>query len=231
LAANASKRASALPDAQTRRPVPAAPIPFAEITFAGLCALLAPVNACGTPPRAAPAQAPTVTSPPSAVSRYFPLVDGTQWAYDAEEDDTGNKGVFVTRAHAMAGGRFSLETGQRSRVVEVRPEGITRVETGHYLLRAPLTVGAEWAGDGEANVKVVAVDRIVDVPAGKFIGCVDTVEEVRSSGADPQRRVTTTYCPEVGIVSLHAEAWENGRHVGERAALRSFGKPISIVKE
>ncbi|HMJ53250.1 MAG TPA: hypothetical protein VK540_14285 [Polyangiaceae bacterium] len=162
------------------------------------------------------------------MSRFFPLVDGNQWAYDAEEDDTGNKGIFVTRARALAGARFSLVTGQRSRVVEVRPEGITRTETGSYLLRAPLAAGAEWPGEGGAVVRVGAIDRIVDVPAGKFVGCLDTVEEQRGTGSEPLRRVTTTYCPDVGIVSLHAEAWENGRHVGERALLRSFGKPISL---
>jgi hypothetical protein len=192
---------------------------------------VASMVACGAP-QGRPAPEPVGTqASESAVSRYFPLVDGTQWAYAAEEDDTGNKGIFVTRAKAMAGPRFSLVTGQRSRVVEIRAEGITRAETGAYLLRAPLTLGAEWPGESGAIVRVGAIDRIVDVPAGKFIGCLDTIEEQRGAGAEPLRRVTTTYCPDVGIVSLHAEAWENGRHIGERAALRSFGKPISIVNE
>jgi hypothetical protein len=193
-----------------------------------LAALCIAFAACGAPKSAPIAESSGAKAPESAVSRFLPLVDGTQWAYDAEEDDTGNKGVFVTRAKAMAGSRFSLVTGQRSRIVEVRAEGITRVDTGTYLLRAPLAPGAEWQGDGGTMVRVAAVDRIVDVPAGKFIGCLDTVEEQRGSGAEPVRRITTTYCPDVGIVSLHAEAWENGRHVGERAVLRSFGKPISL---
>ena len=162
------------------------------------------------------------------MSRFFPLVDGTQWAYDAEEDGTGNKGIFVTRARGLSGARFSLVTGQRSRVVEVRAEGIARSETGTFLLRAPLAAGAEWPGESGAVVRISAVDRIVDVPAGKFVGCLDTVEEQRDAGGQPMRRVTTTYCPDVGIVSLHAEAWEGGRHVGERAVLRSFGKPVSL---
>jgi hypothetical protein len=183
--------------------------------------------ACGAPQAAETPAIASQAGPESVVSRFFPLNDGTQWAYDAE-DDTGNKGIFVTRAKAMAGARFSLVTGQRSRIVEVRPEGITRIETGTYLLRAPLVSGAEWPGEGGAVVRVAAVDRIVDVPAGKFVGCVDTVEEVRAASAEPARRVTTTYCPDVGIVSLHVEAWENGRHVGERAVLRSFGKPVSL---
>jgi hypothetical protein len=184
--------------------------------------------ACGAQKGAAAPVAAAAKAPESAVSRFFPLVDGTQWAYDAEEDGTGNKGVFVTRAKAMAGPRFSLVTGQRSRIVEVRADGITRADTGTYLLRAPLALGAEWPGEGGTVVRVAAVDRIVDVTAGKFVGCLDTVEEQRSAGREPARRITTTYCPDVGIVSLHAEAWENGRRAGERAVLRSFGKPISL---
>jgi hypothetical protein len=46
--------------------------------------------ACGAP-KGTPASEPAgATAPQSAVSRFFPLVDGTQWAYDAAEDDTGN---------------------------------------------------------------------------------------------------------------------------------------------
>ncbi len=192
---------------------------------------VASLVSCATPKAATGPESAAVRAPESAVSRFFPLVDGTQWAYEAEEDGTGNKGVFVTRAKAMAGPRFSLVTGQRSRIVELRAEGIARVETGAYLLRAPLQAGAEWPGEGGALVHVGAIDRIVEVPAGKFVGCLDTVEEQRGTGNEPVRRVTTTYCPEVGIVALHAEAWENGRHIGERAVLRSFGKPVSILKD
>ena len=184
--------------------------------------------ACGRPASAPPTAAAPVSAPQSAVSRFFPLTDGTQWAYDAEEDGTGSKGIFVTRAKAMAGPRFSLTTGQRSRIVEVRPEGIARIDTGNYVLRAPLDTGAQWPGDAGAVVRVTAVDRVVDVPAGKFIGCIDTVEEARAATNEPVRRITTTYCPDVGIVSLYVEAWDNGKHVGERAVLRSFGKPVSF---
>lgn len=187
------------------------------------------LTACGSRPKAAPrAPVPSAEAPVSQVSRFFPLVDGDQWAYEAADDESGTKGVFVTRAHAMGGARFSLQTGQRSRVVEVRPEGITRAETGTYLLRVPLTAGAVWPGDGGAQIRIANADRIVDVPAGKFIGCIDTIEELRAASGEPLRRISTTYCPEVGIAELHAEAWENGRHAGERAVLRSFGKPVSI---
>jgi len=166
--------------------------------------------------------------PESPVSRLLPLADGTIWAYDAE-DETGNKGLFVTRARRLAGPRFSLLSGQRSHTLEVRPDGIARVETNTYLLRAPLSEQATWPGEGGAVVRIQALDRTVDVPAGKFVGCVETVEELRhTAGEDPVRRITTTYCPDVGIAILYAEAWDHGRHVGERAVLRSFGKPVSL---
>ena len=41
--------------------------------------------------------------PPCPALRYLPLVDGNQWAYDAEDDDTGEKGMFVTRARRLPG--------------------------------------------------------------------------------------------------------------------------------
>ena len=193
-----------------------------------LCLACVVLGGCATP-KAPPEAPPPVAAPTaSALARYLPLVDGTQWAYDVEEDETGNKGVFVTRARALGPGTFSLVNGQRSRVVEMRADGILRRETGVYLLRAPLQAGAEWPGEAGATVRVTAVDRIVEVPAGTFTGCCDTTEELRAPNADPVRRITTTYCPDVGIVSLYAEAWDGGRRTAERAVLRSFGKPISL---
>jgi hypothetical protein len=165
------------------------------------------------------------------VGRYLPLVDGNIFAYDAEDDDTGEKGMFITRVRRLPGSKFSLMSAQGSHVLEVRADGITRAETNTYVLKAPLSPGAEWQGDGRSIVRVESIDRIVDVPAGKFVGCVETTEEVRSAGKEPVRRVTTTYCPDVGVALLHAEAWQGGRHVGEKATLRSFGKPVQLSKE
>jgi hypothetical protein len=167
--------------------------------------------------------------PDSPVSRFLPLVDGTMWAFDAEDDETGGKGMFVTRIRRLPGPRFSLMTSQGSHVLEARADGIVREESKAYVLHAPLSVGAEWPGENGATVRVSALDRVVQVPAGKFVGCVETIEEVTPKpGKNPPRRVTTTYCPDVGIALLHAEAWEGGAHAGERATLRSFGKPAEL---
>ncbi len=167
--------------------------------------------------------------PPCLALRYLPLVDGTQWAYDAEDDDTGEKGMFVTRARRLPGAKFSIVSSQGSHTVEVKDDGIVRIETSAYLLKAPLSVGAEWPGEGGATVRIGSLDRIVDVPAGKFVGCIETIEEVATKpGKPPSRRVTTTYCPEVGVTLLHAEIWRANQHTGEHATLRSFGKPVSF---
>jgi hypothetical protein len=164
--------------------------------------------------------------------RYFPLVDGNQWAYEAEDDDTGEKGMFVTRARRLPGPKFSMISSQGSHTVEVKDDGILRVETSAYLLKAPLSTGAEWSGEGGATVRIGSLDRIVDVPAGKFVGCIETIEEVPTRpGKDPLRRVTTTYCPDVGVALLHAELWRAGKHMGEHATLRSFGKPVDFESE
>jgi hypothetical protein len=181
--------------------------------------------------------------PSSPVSRYFPLVEGPIWAYDAaSDDDPAKKGMFVTRVRRLAGARFSFVSGNGEHTLEARSDGILQTESGTYLLKAPLTVGASWPGE-HGVVRVAALDQAVEVPAGKFVGCVETAEESasatgagttaeKSGGAQatPEQRISITYCPDVGIAVLHIEAWERGQHRGERATLRSFGKPVDLAK-
>jgi hypothetical protein len=187
---------------------------------------------CASPRRPVPPPADDAKLPACAALRYLPLVDGNQWAYDAEDDETGETGMFVTRARRLPGPKFAMLSNQGSHTLEVRADGILRAESNAYLLKAPLTAGTEWPGEGGSMVHVGALDRIVDVPAGKFVGCIETIEEVLTrSGKDPARRVTTTYCPDVGVALLHAEVWRAGKHMGERATLRSFGKPVQFSDE
>lgn len=176
----------------------------------------------------APVPAPTTPAevPSSPVARYLPLNDGWQWAYDVE-DESGNRGMFVTRARRLSAARFSLGGAGSAHVVEARGDGIVREESGVYVLKAPLIAGSEWPGSQGAAVKVTALDRVVDAPAGRFVGCVTTVEQA-GSGDTPERRITTTYCPDVGVTELIAEAWQGARHQREHAVLRSFGKPVDL---
>jgi len=168
--------------------------------------------------------------PASPLLRFLPVAEGKIWAYDAEDEESGGKGVFVTRARHLVGSRFALTTGERTRVLEARADGIAYAESEGYLLKAPLSPGAEWRGENGSVVRVSAVDKVVQVPAGTFTGCIETVEQPPSAQSPPARQVTTAFCPDVGIASLRVEAWDQGRHVGERAVLRSFGDPVTLVK-
>jgi hypothetical protein len=85
----------------------------------------------------------------------------------------------------------------------------------------PLSAGASWRGDRGSMVVVEAVDAAVEVPAGRFQGCVRTVER---RGGDLPLQISTTYCPDVGIVRLDAA---RGMQT-EVATLQSFGPPVNL---
>jgi hypothetical protein len=167
--------------------------------------------------------------PKSPALTFLPLSDGTIWTYDIA-DETGARGMIVTRARRVSGARFELRTGGRARLVDFQADGVFQVGSQTHLLKVPLEVGATWPGEGGSTIRVSATDRSMDVPAGKFVGCLETTEERAASppGSHPEKKVTTVYCPNVGITSLEAEAWESGQRVTERATLRSFGAPVDI---
>jgi hypothetical protein len=98
-----------------------------------------------------------------------------------------------------------------------------RLVTGGWLLKAPLTPGARFKGQfGE--VEVTSVTASVQVPAGKFTGCVQTVEQ----SATAQRKVTTVFCPDVGITLLEVEGTLGEDYAHERAELRSHGPRVDL---
>jgi hypothetical protein len=188
----------------------------------GLAALSA-LGGCGAPrPSARPAPTPHATQ--SDAERYFPLRDNTVFAYDTVTEPNGERGVLmlqVRRAHAALA---EISIGNRVQRLEVAPDGI-RSFTGGYLLKLPLTLGAHWMGQG-GEVSVTAVDKSMDVPAGHFVGCIETVEQQHTPMA--HKKVTTVFCPHVGMVLLDVEASAGGRSGRERAVLRSFGRKVDI---
>jgi hypothetical protein len=159
------------------------------------------------------------------VSRFLPTATDRIWVYDVEADDPSARGMFISRMHRVDATRFELRTGSLGRMLEYRPDGIVQPASQTYLLKAPVSVGSRWPGEGGSEVRVAAVDRTMRTAAGVFTGCIETVQTV----SVPEKRTTTTvYCPDVGIVELGVEAAPEGRLVSERARLRSFGAPVDV---
>ena len=68
----------------------------------------------------------------------------------------------------MIGERLKF-SGNGEHTLEARSDGILQTESGTYLLKAPLTVGASWPGE-HGVVRVAALDQAVDVIRKDFRG-------------------------------------------------------------
>ena len=79
--------------------------------------------------------------------------------------------------------------GRDSQQKRVRPVG----ERSSIVLQGPITVGTSWSDQG-VNKSIVAVDAVVDTPAGKFENCI----KVKSAG--PNDTIYQYYKKGVGMV-------------------------------
>jgi hypothetical protein len=66
------------------------------------------------------------------------------------------------------------------------------------------------------------VDRAVTTPAGKFQHCLETLEE------SAEKRATTVFCPDVGMVLLEVEGLTAEALGKETARLRAYGPKIDV---
>jgi hypothetical protein len=195
-----------------------------------LAALSLVAFACG--PTAAPPQNPSFGDPGdgvvdvssgTALERYFPIVHGNLWHYDTASDE-GERGRLLVRARRTSATEGELVTPGGTRRIAYTTEGVGLLGLSVYVLKAPLAAGTSWTGEHRGRARIEAANVSVTVPAGRFDGCVVTVEE---RGGDVPVRYTTTFCPDVGIVVLDVET---GR-AHERAELRSYGPPVNLGPE
>ena len=181
------------------------------VVFAGACA-----STGSSPGVSAPRKNLTAAD-------YYPLASGWKWAYDVEKDGMNILATYVVLERN--GGVATVQAGDERLTYAVTPEGIAQKDdgtVGDYVIKNPVTMGAEWpVGGGRA--KIVAVDQEVTLePAGTFAGCV-VVEVTRT---DPVRIVRTTYAPDVGPVALELQVQDGQRFVtSTRARLRAVTKP------
>jgi hypothetical protein len=145
--------------------------------------------------------------------------------YHYATDANGEPGVLLARVRRMDAQHGDLVMGGDTKRFEYAADGVRLLRSGGqspaYLLLEPFQTGTSWRGEHGGTVEVAAAGIAVDVPAGHFEGCLQTVEQ---RGGDRPLRVATTFCPEVGIVVLEAST---GEHV-ERAELRSYGPPVDL---
>jgi hypothetical protein len=154
---------------------------------------------------------------------YYPLASGWKWAYDVEKD--GMNILAIYSVLERTGDVAVVQTGVEKLTYSVTGEGIAQMDEGaigDFVIKNPVTLGAEWAVNG-GRAKIVSVDKELSLePAGHFSGCV-VVEVTRT---DPVRVVRTTYAPEVGPVAVELEVQEGPRFVtATRAHLRAVTRP------
>ncbi|AKT36252.1 hypothetical protein [Chondromyces crocatus] len=152
--------------------------------------------------------------------RYFPLVEGIVYQYVISRA-AQPAGVVVTRAHRADALTGELRVGAEAKGFVYRPEGVMRAGLGVYVLREPLLVGSSWPGAHGGQERVVAVDVIAEVPAGRFAGCIRTQED---QPGELLSTFSSTYCPGVGLVVLEV----SGDAGDERAELQSYGPPVDL---
>jgi hypothetical protein len=204
-----------------------APEPARRATRRSLCWLLATMAlGCSSGPAAEGPASNNAGGEPltsgTPLERLFPLVDRAVYQYVLEKDD--GQDVLLGRVARTSANRGTLDLPGGRKLFEYAPDGIKLVSAQWgpvYVLKQPLSMGNRWRGEHGGTVEIIAVDAAVDVPAGHYEDCVQTLE---TRGGDRPLRVATTFCPDTGIVLLEAAA---GATL-ERAALKSYGPPVEI---
>lgn len=187
---------------------------------------LSVVQGCAGQSHVEAAQAAAASTPSpgdrssSEVERFLPLIADTVLTYRVWLSESANAERLILQVDRPAPDRADLRSGNTVKRIELVAGG-ARLLTGGYLLAAPLALGAEWSGPA-GRVRITAVDQRLSVPAGQFVGCLETTET--ATGAGSSRSIVTTYCPDVGIVKLSVD---DGERL-ERLELESFGPRVDI---
>jgi hypothetical protein len=189
---------------------------LATTLFAVSC--LAALPSCAAdPPKAGPEHPPQATLK-SSVELYFPLEEGKIYNY-ATRDGT-ESGMLVAKVHRTDSSRGELRLSNATKRFSYTPDTVG-YEGGATILKAPLEVGSTWPGEHGGTTKIASTDTSVEVLAGSYTGCIQTVED---GGRIKGARYETTYCPGVGMVLLVVTAPGSDA----RAELKSYGMPVKI---
>jgi hypothetical protein len=180
---------------------------------------------------AACASSSAIPSKPSAVgggaAGFFPLAVGNEWVWDDVSPQLPSGGRPSARTvrivERTADGYF--RDNERT---ELRADGECVRDRLRRLLCAPIAVGNGWKSvvsvSSTERYEIVGVGERVDVPAGRFDGCI-RVRAHNRAGASSEHVMELTYAPGVGPVRLETWAVVGGVAAPQiRAILRSFRK-------
>ena len=181
--------------------------------------VLGAASACGGGDPKTPGQAPPAAgSSGSELEPYFPLEEGKIYHYVTKEG--GEEGMLVAKVHRVDATHGELRLSNATKRFVYAPDAIA-YDGGATILKAPLVTGTSWPGEHGGTTTIATTDAAVEVPAGRYASCIQTVEE---GGRLPGSRYETTYCPGVGMVLLVVSA--GGSEA--RAELKSYGAPVKI---
>jgi hypothetical protein len=183
--------------------------------LAGL--LLISCGGSGGGPRAPEGSGPE----PVTTRQLLPLEHDTVFSYETTSDEH-QKGLMVLHVRQPRTGLVELDIAGRVQRLDVDETSVMH-SSGGYLLKDPIQRGASFRG-AFGEVRVTQLNAAVHVPAGKFEGCVVTVEE----NAQPFKRAESTYCPGVGLVSLVVEGASEGDVLRVESTLKSHGPRVTF---
>lgn len=155
--------------------------------------------------------------------RLLPLEDGMVYSFATRSDGSSETGLLVIEV-GRTGSLVKLKSGARTQLLQLEADGV-RHAGGGYLLKKPLVPGTQFKGEF-GTVRITRVALTVDVPAGHFMGCLETVE-ARTEGQVTQSS-TKVFCPDVGIVSLHTEARSGAEELSDWAELKGTERRVQF---
>jgi hypothetical protein len=203
-----------------------------RLLASALCSLI--LSACGAEYGVSPAansrwltpnEGQANASSGSQIERFFPLVDGMVYTYQTQ-NEVGEEGMLVARVFRADPRNGELRYPNGAKRFELMPDGvIVHARTGDaYVLKLPLAEGTNWRGEHGGQSRILKVGVTVDAPAGRYDGGVQTLEEKLG---DRPTRYATTFCPEVGVVTIEAATGANY----ERAVLKSYAPPMRMRED
>ena len=186
-----------------------------------LLLLLVLASACST--------APVASSKPAAsaggAADFFPLAVGNEWIWDDVSPQLpggGHQAARTVRIVARTADGFFRDSER----TELRADGECVRDRIRRLLCSPLALGTGWKSvvsvSSTERYEIVGVGERVEVPAGRYEGCV-RVRAHNRAGASTEHVMEMTYAPGVGPIRLETWALVDGVAAPQvRAVLRSF---------